>query len=387
MVMPLWSLILLAALADAPAVEVETLKGDRHSGQLEELTDSRIRLQAPTAAVEVPLADVLSVRFPAAMPPDPASGIRVALVDGSRVTCSDFSVHNGQATLVTMQCGKLTVPVSRVAQVRFGISTGKLDESWNSLLNREARTDLLVIRKDESLDHLDGVAGDVGEKISFLLDGDEVPIAREKVYGIIFRRKAGAVPKAAIQLDLTGGDQLQIAEVTGNATGFKVRLAAGIDAALAATDITTLDFSGGKVRYLSQLEPREVKYVPYFDLVSEYRRDRSLDGKPLSLGGKTYARGLAIHSKTTLRYRIAGEFTRLKAVMGIDDSVCRQYGVRVVISGDGKALFEGDVRGTDAPRPLDLDVAGVRDLEILVDFGGDLDSCDHLDLADAKLLK
>jgi hypothetical protein len=121
--------------------------------------------------------------------------------------------------------------------------------------------------------------------------------------------------------------------------------------------------------------------------VSEYRRDRSLDGKPLSLGGKTYARGLAIHSKTTLRYRIAGEFTRLKAVMGIDDSVCRQYGVRVVISGDGKALFEGDVRGTDAPRPLDLDVAGVRDLEILVDFGGDLDSCDHLDLADAKLLK
>ncbi|HTI52284.1 MAG TPA: NPCBM/NEW2 domain-containing protein [Planctomycetaceae bacterium] len=385
--MPLWSLVLLAVLADSPAAEVETLKGDRQTGQLEELTESRLRLQTSTAAVDFPLADVLSVRFPAAMPPDPSSGTRVALVDGTRLACSEFSVQNSQAKLVTMQCGTLTVPIARVAQVRFGISTAKLDEGWNALLNRDSKTDLLVIRKEDILDHLDGVAGDVGEKIGFLLDGDEVPVAREKVYGIIFRRKAGALPKATCQLDLTGGDQLQAVQVTGNAAGFRARLAAGVDATLATTDITSLDFSAGKIRYLSQLEPRDVKYVPYFDLVSEYRRDRSLDGKALSLGGKTYARGLAIHSKTTLRYRIAGEYTRLKAVMGIDDSVCRQYAVRVTISGDGKALFEGDVRGTDAPRPLDLDVTGVRDLEILVDFGGDLDSCDHLDLADAKLLK
>ena len=61
--------------------------------------------------------------------------------------------------------------------------------------------------------------------------------------------------------------------------------------------------------------------------------------------------------------------------------------VHVVISGDGKPLFEGDVRGSDEPRILDLDVAGIRDFEILVDFGGDLDIADHLDLADAKVIK
>jgi hypothetical protein len=49
--------------------------------------------------------------------------------------------------------------------------------------------------------------------------------------------------------------------------------------------------------------------------------------------------------------------------------------------------LESDVRGSDPPQNLDLDVAGVRDLEILVDFGGDLDIADHLDLADAKVVK
>jgi hypothetical protein len=73
--------------------------------------------------------------------------------------------------------------------------------------------------------------------------------------------------------------------------------------------------------------------------------------------------------------------------MGIDDSVRRLGNVRVLISGDSKALFDGVVKGTDAPRPLDLDVRGVRDLEILVDYGAELSIGDHLDLADARLLK
>ena len=52
-----------------------------------------------------------------------------------------------------------------------------------------------------------------------------------------------------------------------------------------------------------------------------------------------------------------------------------------------KVLFEADVRGADKPREIDLDVSKVRDLEILVDFGGDLDIADWLDLADARVTK
>ena len=73
--------------------------------------------------------------------------------------------------------------------------------------------------------------------------------------------------------------------------------------------------------------------------------------------------------------------------MGIDALGGRRGTVHVVISADGKTLLETDVKGTDKPRLVDLDVTGRRQLQILVDFGGDLDIADHLDLAEARLIR
>lgn len=387
--MAVWHLVLLAALADLPAAEIETLKGERQSGAIAELSNRTLRLRRDDATLELPLAEIVGVRFLSPAVPEPFIGPRVVLVDGTRLTCSEFSVEKGQARLTTVQCGTLIVPISRVAQVRFGISTGKLDEAWSALAGRESKTDMLIVKKEEVLDHLDGVVGEVGEKIGFLLDGDEVPVAREKVYGIVFRRKTGSLPKATCQVELAGGDVLQAVTVAGNGAEFKLKLATGPEVTIGAGALASFDYSAGKVRYLSQLEPRDVKSLPYWDAISyrEFRRDRSLDGTPISLGGKTYARGLAINPRTTLRYRIAGEYTRFQGVVGIDDSVRRLGDVLVVISGDGKTLFESEIMGVNPPRPFSLDVTGVRDLEILVDFGGGANVGDHLDLADARLIK
>ena len=73
--------------------------------------------------------------------------------------------------------------------------------------------------------------------------------------------------------------------------------------------------------------------------------------------------------------------------MGIDRSIVKYGNVHVIIRADGKVIFEGDCSLGDEPRPLDLDVSQVRDLEIFVDFGKDLDFGDHLDLADARVIR
>lgn len=384
------ALVLLAAVADLPTVEVETLKGDRQTGTLTAIDNRAVRLKEGEAARDLPLADVLEVRFPQAEAPEPSSGPRVVLVDGTSLTCQEFTVTAGQAKLVeTLQCGTITVPIAVVSEVRFGISTAKLDESWMTLRARESKTDLLIIKKEDVLDHLGGVTGDVGEKIGFLLDGDEIPVAREKVYGIFFRRKPPRIAQATSRVTLSGGDVLQGVATSWDGERFRTKLAAGPEIPLERGTVAAIDYGAGKIRFLSELEPRDVKYVPYFDITFEYRRDRNLDGGPIALAGRSYARGLAIHSKTTLRYRIAGEYTRFQAVAGIDD-VVRGLGtqVRLVISADGKSLFDADVNGRDAPLPLDFDVTGVRDLEIVVDFGSDGGiEGDHLDLANARLIK
>ena len=43
-------------------------------------------------------------------------------------------------------------------------------------------------------------------------------------------------------------------------------------------------------------------------------RDRNLHGMPLRLGNKTYSRGVSIHSRTFLRYRLAGDYSRFHNV-------------------------------------------------------------------------
>jgi len=390
--MAVW-LIVLSVLAPSlfpgpPAVEVATLKGERHAGELLEVTAGAVVLKQGADSLKVPLADLLEVRFPAAQPPEPADGPRLALVDGSRLALKDFSVANDEARCETA-FGSFRVPISRVAHVRFGASTGKLDEAWDALLARESKKDLLVVKKDDVLDFLAGATGDVGEKITFLLDGDEVPVAREKVYGIILHRRVPNLNKPLCELHLAGGGVTKASRCVLEGSELKVRLVAGADLALPLALVSSIDFSSGKVVYVSQLEPRDVKYVPFFDIVYEYRRDRSLDGPLLTLGGKSYSRGLAIHSKTTLRYRIAGDYTRFQGLAGIDDTVRRlEQSVQLTITGDNKPLFDAEIKGGQPPQVLDLDVTDVRDLEIVVDFGSDmLDIGDHLDLADARLIK
>lgn len=391
--MPAWNLIMLAAFAGLPAAELQTLKGDAHQGQLVELTATNVVLRNGDTNVKLPIAEVLEIRLPESKSSELplAGGARVALRDGTQLLGTRYSVAGNQATLETAHYGRLSLPLNAVASVRFGAPSQKLDAAWDGLVQRDAKKDLLVIKKGDVLDQLAGVVGNIdaapNAKVKLLLDGDEIPVNLEKVYGIIYARPAASAAKGTCQIAMSNSDQLQVQQITWNGTALQAKLVAGPEITLPLERVRALDFSSGKVRYLSQLEPREVKYVPFFDITWTYHRDRNLDGGPLRLGGKTYRRGLALHSRTLLRYRIGGEYGRFQAVMGIDEVVDRQGDVHVVISGDGKVLHESDVRGVDPPKPLDLDVTGVRDLDILVDFGGDLDIADHLDLADAKLVK
>ncbi|HSG70030.1 MAG TPA: NPCBM/NEW2 domain-containing protein, partial [Planctomycetaceae bacterium] len=161
----------------------------------------------------------------------------------------------------------------------------------------------------------------------------------------------------------------------------------GLKISGAFAGVRLVDFRPGRLVYLSEMKPRSEDYTPFFDVVWKIRNNQNFDGGAIRVGGKSYERGLCIHSRTLLSYRLAGEFRQFQAVMGIDELVGQKGHVRVTIKADARVLFEGDVSGGADPLPLDYDVAGVRDLEILVDFGEDLDIADHLALADARLIK
>jgi len=77
----------------------------------------------------------------------------------------------------------------------------------------------------------------------------------------------------------------------------------------------------------------------------------------------------------------------LVASVGIDPAQRSRGNVRLEIRGDDRVLFDEPLAGSDAPRAVELDVAGVGRLMILVDYGEGLDIGDQLILGNARLIR
>ena len=149
-----------------------------------------------------------------------------------------------------------------------------------------------------------------------------------------------------------------------------------------------LRIEGGRRVYLSELDPDQVEEAGAFGVVWPFARNANLDGTPLRLGGVRYERGLVVHSKARLAWKLGGAYVRLHTQLGIADLVANQGDCAVAISADGKPLWKRDsVRGGDKPVALELDLTGAQRLELVVDYGARYDIGDHLALADAFLVK
>lgn len=393
---------LVAIVAAAVPVEATSLSGTQVTGTLTRLTPQELTLQPETGPAQVlPTADLLEVRLttegsPAGSGETPPLAARVALVDGSHLQLTEFATTAKEITGKHALLGEVKLPLLAVCSLRFTPPHAKFDPLWNQLLEKGAKGDMIVLQKNEVLDHLDGVVGQLDQAtIKFLLDGDDISVKREKAFGVIYSRKPSSA-KLAAKVMLGNGDALAVKAVTSDGEAWQLDGVGGGSWSLPASAVSLIDFSLGKVVYLSTLEPRAVRYTPFIQFQNEadfywkVRRDRNLEGKPLRLGQKTYARGLAIHSKTELRYRLGGEFRRLQAMLGIDDEITNtNWGAASLrILGDRKELYAGEFRPRQPPVPIDLDVAEVVELEIIVDFGPDKsDISDRVHFADARLVK
>ena len=396
------SFLVLLTVAQAPAVEVQTLSERQLQGTLESLNANSAILKTGSGSESVPTSDILKIRSAS---PDSAPSIEsivVRLVDDSQLRVRTYLSSGTVVTVTHPQLGELRIPVASVSSVRFAAVDSKVEPEWNQLIERAPKKDMIAVRKGDVLDHLDGIVGSMNDAtLQFQLDGDDIPVKREKVFGLIFSKRESSARKAVAQVELSSGDLLSAKQIEWNGTKWLVRLVTGLETQVAPESIKVIDYSISKYTYLSDLEPRGMKHTPFFGEFSDfnvfaYRRDKDFEGNRISLGHKSYAKGLAIHSKTVLKYRLGGDYRRFHAVMGIGDEINRGN-VDVTVKADEKVVFNGPVKvgengaqGARRPVPqvLDIDVSGVVELEILVDYGSDqIDIGDRLYLANARLVR
>jgi len=386
------TLFVCVSHAVASDVEITTLEGKSVTGELVKLDAQQVTVRSGDAVSLVSTNRLMSIAWPThePVPADDEPSQQVLLVDGSKLIGNAATSDGLNLTLNSRGLGDVSVSMRKVKATRFQPLDEQTSEQWNMLIDKPSSDDRLVINKQNVLDFLAGVVAEFDTKeVRFLYQGSEIPVNLSKVFGIVHPGEMQANPDAVCAIKTIFGDSFYVTSLSIDEGVLKASTGPQLSISVPIENVAELDFSLGRIVYLSELEPEGTEYTPFFDTIWEFQRNRTIDGSPLQIGKKKYSKGLWIHSKTVLTYRLAGEFGRFQGIAGIDYGVAsRGHGnVKLTISADEQPLLSRSVAAADGAIPFDLDVTGKRFLKIKVDFGKALDIGDHLDIVEAKLIK
>jgi hypothetical protein len=235
-----------------------------------------------------------------------------------------------------------------------------------------------------------------------------VPVKLSKIAAIVFyHAKEATLPEALCRVSLTNGSVIAAKEATLKDQQLVLESLAGVSVEFPFNQVTRIDFSSGKIAYLSDLQPTSVRWTPRVALPADAkmiagygkpRQNVSFDGSPLSLlwdddpvparrDVRTYQRGLAVRSQTELVYRVPDGMSRFAVTAGIDPATASQGNVTLEIRGDDRILWEGTIDGGEPPVEIDVELQAARRLQLVVDYGDNLDYGDRLHLIEARFIK
>ncbi len=395
-------LALLACASVGVGAELRTLKGEVQKGEVKSITAKEVVFTADGKDVTTPVEQVLQIDYgqPGKLPTD-AKWTDVELTDGTLLHCSAFALKGKQVELKLLAGPEVKLPLAAVANVLNDAQVERHRKEWTARVAKKRRFDAVAqLLKSETspdgvLNTIEGTLGEgdeEGKTISFTRgNGRKIPVSLEKVHGLIFQRELDPkAPSVVCKAHDTLQDVVYASNVVSTPAGVTLTTPSGAKIEYKKDLLAQLDYSKGKLEFLSRMEPAKVVETSTEDQVYHYQRNTNLDRTgPLRIDGETFTNGLAIHSHTELEYDLRGEFREFKAVVGIDDNVGGHPGPVVLrIEGDGKELFSRTLsRKEKAKERVTLNIKDVQRLRVVVASGELLDLGKHIDLADAQVSK
>jgi hypothetical protein len=402
--------VFAAAAASGGEATIATLDDRTLSGEISTWTSTGLTLSSADGETKLAAGEVLEVRWPREAVGAPGA-MHIELVDGSRISYGEVTIAKREAIVTGGFLSQpLRIPRDAVRLIELRPATPFITSALEEIERKELPGDALVVsqRDSETMDYLTGVIGDVtAEQATFEWDGERVPVKRSKIAAMVFYQpRPPALPDAACELSLTDGSRITAREISLGGEELSITTPAGVRLAMPLEQVARADFSSGKIAYLSDLTPTGVRWTPGLGLPKTElftdknlpRKDMSFSGSPLSLlwnddaarsgrDVRTYAKGLALRSRTEITYRLPRGMKRFSAIAGLDPESRGGGNLSLVIRGDDRVLWEGVLDGTKPPVEIDVELGAARRLHVVVDYGDDLDFGDRLHLVEARVTK
>lgn len=129
--------------------------------------------------------------------------------------------------------------------------------------------------------------------------------------------------------------------------------------------------------------------LPWLSAINGYGPpvlDKNYQGKPLTIRGTVYPKGLWTNANAALTYYIGGRCSAFTSVVGIDDITAGKGSVDYQLFADGTKVYDsGTVTGSSPAATATADLTGVKVLRLVVTDAGDGISYDNADWGGAAL--
>ncbi len=411
-----------ALVAAEMQVNVTTIDGEQLTGNLAAWNTQGLTIEIAGEPTEIAAERLLAVRQSRSTSSEVASSAaitsRLQLVDGTILPLTDFTVADHQATVATSLVEQpLTITTAEIRLLEFAPFEQRVAELWSDLAEKQLDGDVLIVHKKKrtTLDYLTGLLGDVSsEQVVFNFEGDEIPVKRSKVAALgYFHARQPELSTPICWLKTRDGALLPLVSLTLENETLELITTGGLNLRLPLASSLEVDYSMGKVTYLSDLQPIRQEWTPRIEfpasakLINQHgapRSDQSFSGSTLTLRWpvvaedssrstraksetKMYPKGLALRSRTVLQYRLPQQMQRFIAIAGIDPATADQGNVQLSISADDQVVWQGEIDGSATPVEIECEIGEARKLQIEVDYGSNLDFGDRLHLVEARVSK
>ncbi|MEX0728890.1 MAG: NPCBM/NEW2 domain-containing protein [Planctomycetaceae bacterium] len=293
----------------------------------------------------------------------------------------------------------LQIPLADVLEISQGVNAVPRESPAGiSAKNASQKTSATIWAKgkDDAVQELSAtIVGLKEDALQLTFEGQDRRIKFDRLVAVRFPPIADGEgttprsPRVPHLLTLAEGSELpgEWQGLSDETIGFRTTW--GQELALSITEVARMSVQNGKVLPLVRLEPAAVDLVPFFDRIWNWRKiDRStlteiLVGKEIPCN-----EGLLVHSRTVLRYRLDGEYAMFRSRIGFQYPEGKLGNVDVRVLGDGRTLFEAG--GVTADQPLgdvEVDITGVQELSLEVDFGAGQDVGDRFVWISPRLVR
>lgn len=385
-------LIALFALnchAASPEVKVTTAEGEEHAGTLDGFGADSVKVGGKEFAHK----EIAGIKFPTAASAPGSLAPAVFLRNGDvYYQAAIVSADDNTLKMKSPAFGEIELDYKNLDRIVFYAPGKKMPDGLDAFVKGPPpKEDLLLTVKGDSVSGFFEKFS--GKDISFNSNGQSRQFPFDQLAAVRLAALEKGETNAALNAIVIASNSSRVtAKLKGIEEGKVVlETLGGREWKVNAYEISSIEFSGGRLVYLSALEPAEQEQKPLVGgvpVVFTWRKDRSVAGTELKIGDTVYEKGIGVHSYCKLTYDLGGAYAKFICDAGVDASSPSGTDCAWKVLLDGKEAAGGVAKAGGAKTAVKVDATGVKRLELVCDYGPDGDDAgDRFDFGNARLVK